>query len=283
MTFSTERTDAWWWLMWNGDVNASRLLLAANDDPAWQDDIGRLVRGTLSRLQQGRWHTTVASAWGVLALKKFSDRHEAQPVSGRTSAELAGKMFATTWDKPEATTLLPWSHEAAALKLEHAGQGKPWVTVSSLAAIPLKQPLNAGYRIERHLTPIDAQSTKAWHRGDVYRVTLNVDAQTDMGWVALMDPIPSGATILGTGLGRDSAILSGGEKREGWVWPAYEERRHDSFRAYYTWVPKGKFSVEYTVRLNNDGRFQLPPTRVEAMYAPELFGKLPVAEMVVKP
>ena len=48
-------------------------------------------------------------------------------------------------------------------------------------------------------------------------------------------------------------------------------------------MPKGQFSVEYTVRLNNDGRFQLPPTRVEAMYAPELFGELPVAEMVVKP
>ncbi len=283
MSFSTERTDAWWWLMWNGDVNASRLLLAANDDPEWKDDIGRLVRGTLSRLQQGRWHTTVANAWGVLALKKFSDKHEAVPVSGRTSAELAGKSFATTWETPEATTLLPWSREPAALKLEHAGQGKPWVTVSSLAAIPLKQPLNAGYRITRHVTPIDARSPTAWHRGDVYRVTLNVDAQTDMGWVALLDPIPSGATILGTGLGRDSAILSGGEKREGWVWPAYEERRHDSFRAYYTWVPKGQFSVEYTVRLNNDGKFQLPPTRVEAMYAPELFGELPVEEMVVKP
>ena len=283
MTFSTERTDAWWWLMWNGDVNASRLLLAANDDPEWKDDIGRLVRGTLSRLQQGRWHTTVANAWGVLALKKFSALHEAVPVSGRTSAELAGNFFATTWDKPEAQTLLPWSDQPAVLKLEHTGQGKPWVTVSSLAAIPLKQALNAGYRIERSVTPIDAQSPRAWHRGDVYRVTLNVDAQTDMGWVALMDPIPSGATILGTGLGRDSAILSGGEKREGWVWPAYEERRHDSFRAYYTWVPKGQFSVQYTVRLNNDGRFQMPPTRVEAMYAPELFGELPVDEMVVKP
>ena len=124
---------------------------------------------------------------------------------------------------------------------------------------------------------------KDWHRGDVYRVRLDIDAQTDMGWVALSDPVPSGATILGTGLGRDSAILSGGEKREGWVWPAYEERTHDSFRAYYTWVPKGQFSVEYTVRINNDGEFKLPPTRVEAMYAPELFGEMPVADMAVKP
>ncbi len=283
MTFSTERNDAWWWLMWNGDVNANRLLLAANDDPAWKDDIGRLVRGSLSRLQKGRWHTTVANAWGVLAMKKFSARHEAVPVSGKTTAELAGKSFASDWKQTEASTLLPWGKDAAPLKLEHAGSGKPWATVSSLAAIPLKQPLNAGYRITRTVTPIDAKSPKGWHRGDVYRVRLNIDAQTDMGWVAVSDPIPSGATILGTGLGRDSAILSSGENREGWVWPAYEERTHDSFRAYYTWVPKGKFAVEYTVRINNEGEYKLPSTRVEAMYAPELFGEFPVSEMAVRP
>jgi alpha-2-macroglobulin len=283
MTFSTERNDAWWWLMWNGDVNANRLLLAANDDPDWKDDVGRLVRGTLSRQYKGHWQTTVANAWGVLAMKKFSATHEAEPVSGKTTAELSGKLFVTDWKQGEASALLPWTRQAAPLRIEHSGSGKPWVTVSSLAAIPLKAPLNAGYRITRSITPIDAKSPKGWHRGDVYRVTLNIDAQTDMGWVAVSDPIPSGATILGTGLGRDSAILSGGEKRQGWVWPAYEERTHDSFRAYYTWVPKGQFTVEYTVRLNNDGKYVLPPARVEAMYAPELFGEVPVEEMVIKP
>ena len=42
-------------------------------------------------------------------------------------------------------------------------------------------------------------------------------------------------------------------------------------------MPKGRFSTEYTVRLNNPGTFQLPPTRVEAMYAPEMFGERPNA------
>lgn len=283
MTFSTERNDAWWWLMWNGDVNANRLLLLANDDPAWQGDIGRLVRGTLSRQNKGRWHTTVANAWGVLAMKKFSAVHESVPVAGSTTAELAGERFSTDWKTEEATGLLPWGTQTARLDITHNGSGKPWVTVSSLAAIPLKDALSAGYRITRSITPIEVQSKNGWHRGDVYRVRLDIDAQTDMGWVAVSDPIPSGATILGTGLGKDSAILSGGEKRQGWVWPAYEERTFDSFRAYYTWVPKGQFTVEYTVRLNNDGDFQLPAARVEAMYAPELFGETPAPEMVVKP
>jgi len=41
--------------------------------------------------------------------------------------------------------------------------------------------------------------------------------------------------------------------------------------------------LEYTVRLNNAGRFALPPSRVEAMYAPETFGELPNATLEVAP
>jgi hypothetical protein len=110
-----------------------------------------------------------------------------------------------------------------------------------------------------------------------------VDAQTDMTWVVIDDPIPSGAAILGSGLGRDAATLAAGEKRRGWAWPAFIERSHDAYRAYYRFVPKGRFQIEYTVRLNNPGRFDLPATRVEAMYAPEMFGEIPNSAVRVGP
>ena len=113
------------------------------------------------------------------------------------------------------------------------------------------------------------------------RVRLDLEAQSDMGWVVVNDPVPAGASILGTGLGRDSQILAAGEKKQGWVWPAFEERKFDSFRAYYRFVPKGKWTLEYTLRLNNPGEFLLPETRVEALYAPEMFGESPNAKVVV--
>jgi len=55
----------------------------------------------------------------------------------------------------------------------------------------------------------------------------------------------------------------------------WQERLFDSYRAYYEWLPRGRHTVEYTLRLNNDGAYNLPPTRVEAMYAPEMFGEVP--------
>ncbi|MCE9500415.1 MAG: hypothetical protein K8R21_07950, partial [Leptospira sp.] len=37
----------------------------------------------------------------------------------------------------------------------------------------------------------------------------------------------------------------------------------------------GEWTTEYTIRLNQEGVFNLPPVRIEAMYSPEMFGELP--------
>lgn len=289
MGFSTEASDDWWWLMASPDVNANRLLLAMLDNPAWQTDMGRLARGALGRQQRGHWNTTLANAWGVLAMEKFSGKFEAAPVAGKSSAVLAGAASATDTGKAAswsgnvpATVLQAWPQAGGGqLSLRHEGGGKPWATVQSLAAVPLKAPLNAGYRITRSVTPVEQAKKGAWSRGDVYRVQLTVDAQSDMSWVVVDDPIPASATILGSGLGGDSVLASSGGG--GRAWPEYQERTHGAFRSYYSWVPKGQFSIEYTVRLNNAGNFSLPATRVEAMYNPETFGELPNAAMAVGP
>nr|WP_315260665.1 MG2 domain-containing protein [uncultured Duganella sp.] len=284
MTFSTERTDDWWWLMSSADSNANRLLLVMADNPAWKNDIGRLARGALGRQTKGRWDTTVANAWGVLAIDKFSRRFENETVSGASAATLgnASKSIAFGGQPPGGTALLPWPRGAGQLELEHKGGGKPWATVQTLSAVPLKTPLSSGYKIVKSITPVEQKAKGVWSRGDVYRVALDLEAQSDMTWVVVDDPIPASATVLGSGLGGDSQIMTAAERSSGWTYPAFQERTFEGFRAYYEFVPKGKWRVEYTVRLNNPGQFSLPPTRVEAMYSPEMFGALPNAAIDVK-
>ncbi|WP_342616844.1 MG2 domain-containing protein [Rhodoferax sp. GW822-FHT02A01] len=314
MVFSSERDDYWWWLMQNGDVNSARLILAVMDNPAWKDDMGRLANGFISRQQNGAWHTTTANLWGGLALEKFSAKFEATPVAGTTRASMGGNSAAVDWSKVERikttdatgaahqntffgapaapgnlrnnSMFLPWSKAGKdTFSVTHQGAGKPWLTLQSLAAVQLKEPFNAGYQIKKTITPIE-QADKSlppgsYTRGDVLRITLEVNASADMTWVAITDPVPGGATILGSGLGRDSEIATQGEKRQGYGWAAFEERSFESFRSYYQYLPKGVVKMEYTVRLNNAGNFALPPSRVEAMYAPEMFGELPNARVVV--
>ncbi|MCC6219025.1 MAG: alpha-2-macroglobulin, partial [Aquabacterium sp.] len=311
LLLSTERDDYWWWLMQNGDVNLARLMLAVMDNPDWKDDMGRLANGFIARQQGGAWHTTTANLWGGLALEKFSAKFEATPVSGTTKAAMGSHTASVDWSKVERikptdaegaahqasafgapaapgmlrgnTMFLPWGTAGGkeGLSVTHQGPGKPWLTLQSVAAVQLKAPFSAGYSIQKTVTPIE-QANKAlpagqYTRGDVLRITLEVTGQADMTWVAITDPIPGGATILGSGLGRDSEIATQGEKRSGAGWPAFEERSFEAFRSYYEYLPKGTVKMEYTVRLNNVGDFALPPSRVEALYAPEMFGEAPNA------
>jgi alpha-2-macroglobulin len=317
LIFSTEQDDYWWWLMQNGDVNTARLMLAVMDDPSWKDDMGRLANGFISRQQAGAWHTTTANLWGGLALEKFSAKFEAVPVSGTTKATMSSNSATVDWSKVERvktsdasgaahqTTwfgapaspgnlknndmFLAWGKAGGKenLAVAHQGPGKPWLTLQSVAAVQLKAPFAAGYSITKTVTPVE-QANKSlpagqYTRGDVLRISLEVNASADMTWVAITDPVPGGATILGSGLGRDSAIATQGEKRSGSGWPAFEERSFEAFRSYYEYLPKGTVKMEYTVRLNNVGDFALPPSRVEAMYAPEMFGEVPNARVKVEP
>lgn len=294
--FSTERDDSWWWLMVNGDLNAVRMLLAVMQRPGWQDDVPRLVTGALQRQQAGRWSTTPANAWGTLAVEAFSRRFEREAVGGATRAGFEGQApKAIAWAQhPQGGVLsmgwpVPRMGAASAplsagdLQVQHDGPGKPWLTLTSRAAVPVTQAFSSGYRITKTVTPVQQKDKSTWSRGDVLRITLAIDAQADMTWVVVNDPIPAGATLLGSGLGRDGGLETQGERSDSRGWLAYQERSFEALRAYYRYLPKGPLTIEYTVRLNNPGEFGLPQTRVEAMYAPEMFGESPNARFTVKP
>ena len=68
------------------------------------------------------------------------------------------------------------------------------------------------------------------------------------------------------------------------VWKeAYTERTFAAFLTYYEYVPKGSWTVEYTLRLNQSGIFNLPPTGIEALYAPEVRADLSNAVWEIEP
>ena len=281
MGFSTERADGLWWLMVTPDVNAVRTLLAVVDLDAWKEDAPRIAKGALGRMRQGHWDTTTANAWGTLAFEKFSAAFEKEKVTGKTTAALGSKTSTTAWgfwETPDGgTARFDWPDGKQNLAIRHEGAGAPWATVQGLAAIPLKKPFSSGYRIKKTVTPVEKKVKSFWSRGDVVRVLIEVEAQSDMAWVVLSDPIPAGSAILTVGL------EPGADKNAGRAHEAYTERAFEACRFYYSYVPKGSWKTGYTLRLNNQGTFQLPPTQAEALYAPEMFGEIPNQTIAVNP
>ncbi len=304
--FANEASDYWWWLMVSPDATAARAISALMDRPAWQREIPRLVRGVMARQQEGRWNTTPANVWGVLMLDKFARKFESEPVTGETRVSLAGSATpaqATDWSKlpasetgkaqavatgkapvqepgsawrePGERLRFAWpATGAGSVSIEQQGNGKPWATIQVRAARALATPLYAGFEVKKTTTAIEQKVKGRWSQGDVVQVRLEVKAPTTWTWVVVNDPVPAGATILGSGLGRESQLAATGGQEQSGSWASFIERAFDGYRAYYETFG-GKNIVEYRYRLNNSGRFQLPPTRVEAMYAPENFGEVP--------
>ncbi|MGA1326217.1 MAG: alpha-2-macroglobulin family protein [Rubrivivax sp.] len=299
--------DVWWWLMDSADTNGARLLLAAMDDPAWLDDVPRLLLGHLAAQRRGAWDTTTANAWTAIALARHAARFEAVPVGGRTTAttvdapgtrnmsdagaEVARDRTPTPsparldWSAtPQGGRLtLPWPVDAGTLEVRHEGPGRPWLLLQTRAAVPTTQPVRAGYALTRELIPVQQRVPPHWSRGDLVRVRLTVQASQTRNWVAVTDPLPPGATVLGGGLARDSEIAMRGQRDEGSAWVAFDERSATAFRRYFELLPRGRHVVEYTLRLNQSGDFGLPPTRAEAMYLPDVHGEWPNGVWTVRP
>lgn len=300
---SNDMTNTWW-TMFSRQANLAKLLFVVADDERWSADIPYLLNGLLSLQSNGHWGTTVANTYGKLAMNHYAMVHEGtQPIGELDVSLLSGEASegAITRIHTDITTELfedhqvlklapmPWADKVDnQLHMDFAGEGKLWATVSAHAAVPLLEPRYAGYKLERKVIAVTQKTPGQWTQGDVYRVQIKVHANSPMTWVVVNDPIPSGATILGSGLGRDSVILqeqsaqvAAANKTDDdnvsyWrSWPAFVERGTDSYRAYYDYMSQGETEIEYTVRLNHSGEFNLPPTRVEALYNPDVYGEWP--------
>jgi len=295
----TDQDNAAWWLMSSADEGSIKALIAVLGRPAWQDEAPKMMVGVASRQSHGRWDTTTANAWGTIAARKFASLYPAEAITGVTTASLGSASHALTW--PLAPTqrsfTLPLPPTQAALKLAQAGGAGPWATVSVSAAVPLKQPLFAGYKVSKQVSVISAKHPGTWSRGDVVKVVITVQASAERNWVVVNDPIPAGATIIGDQANQSKLLANQGSDGGGsafnaviggklWdvqvgVKAAYIERGNDGFRAYFDWVPRGTFSVAYVMRLNTPGTFSLPPTHVEAMYAPAIHADVPNAPVTI--
>ena len=271
-------------LLVSADTTAAKLLGFATLRPAWRADSPLLARALMLRQRAGHWDTTPANALGTLAMAGFQRRFEAIPVSGTTQIGLGDAVRSVDWTAPKPQTLartLPWPATKAPLNIRHNGTGTPWATVSARAAVPLAAPFTSGFAASRAISPVSQAVPGRWTRGDVVKITVTITPRAPVEWVVINDPVPAGATILGGSLGGRSEML-GQETSDGTA-PSFVERRSDAIHAHYAALGRAQTSYSYTLRLGSTGRFQLPPTRIEALYSPEMLALLPNQPITVAP
>ncbi|MDV6235058.1 MG2 domain-containing protein [Leptospira ellisii] len=273
-----------WWLLSSNDSSVMRVILSVLKDPSWKEDLPRMIRGTIARQSKGHWDITTANALGILAFQNYSKVFEKDTVDGNTKVSMENQSNTLEWknQKEPAPISMQMPRSTQNLEFVQNGNGKPYAVIHTKAALPLKEKLESGMRIDKEILSESGGRKSSFKEGDIVRVRITLKTESDLSWIAVRDPIPAGASILGSGLGNDSRSGSELAKDDNW-WssPTFVERKWEGYTAYFEFLPAGTATLEYVYRINNSGKFILPPTRAEAMYLPDQFAESPNQDQTV--
>ena len=115
-------------------------------------------------------------------------------------------------------------------------------------------------------------------------------AESQRTHVALVDPVPAGLEIVNPTLAtsqeapatEDEATDDGSDETSWWgPWFDHQNVRDDRAEAFAGYLGAGVYDYSYIAQATTPGRFVVPPTRAEEIYAPETFGRSATDRVVV--
>lgn len=230
-------------------------------------DLARALSLGLVNASTKSWYNASTMVSVAQSLKAFSASYESQRVTGSALINVVEQNASKTvaWDKSQSAELrTPWTNQKASVEVTQAGQGRPWVGVQALTAVPLTSARGQGLEVEKSMRNVTRDS--GFQTGDIIEVTVKIHASNRLNHVALMDPIPAGSNILGDAYGDQTS----------------GEKSYSGYKLYFEELAQGTSSVKYQYQLNNPGQFKLPPTRAEGLYMPGVYGEAPNARLTVQ-
>jgi len=224
-------------------------------DEFYKSNEGKFVRGFLGQQKSGHYSDTVSNTYAYILQKKWSK----SAVSGTTT--LGG--IKSSWKDGEAP-FINVSRENG-LKdnwLKHNGTGTPWADLRYLVYPDPQAQTFQGIELKQSLS----QTSFKIQDRIILKLNINLKSKLNMGGIRI--PMPAGVSILNV------------ESSE--VPFDFEERTEQEWRGYFNHLPKGQYNIEITLRLNQPGDFEIPGTRMEALYSPDIFGELPYWNMRIQ-
>ena len=109
------------------------------------------------------------------------ERVAANDSLGAVAGSLRNNSLFFAWKAPQDAATLKET-----LNVTQDGAGKPWLTLQSTAAVPLKAPFAAGYAIKKTVMPVEQAKPGKYTRGEPGRVE-----RSDLLWNRHRDAVPA--------------------------------------------------------------------------------------------
>lgn len=269
----------------------------------------RLAKGLLADRDGGAWRSTQETAWALLALADYRTHQETVEPDFEASlylgeAELLRATFAGRSVEAQRETIPAMKlvgAKGAPLAFDVDGKGKLFYEARLRYAkkkLPAK-PLERGFYVEKRFRRVTPESLAAalattpdrtrfaFGGGDLVLADIVVVTGQPRHYVVIDSPLPAGFeavdTRLATTSGRldvDAAEPSKGydddERAKGEAFNSswfLREVRDDRVLFFVDHMAAGMYRYRYLARATSLGRFMVPPTKAEAMYSPEVFGR----------
>jgi hypothetical protein len=262
--------------------------------------VTKLVRGLLSLRRDGRWSTTQASAWALVALDEARPLFAPSTGTASTSSarllldgdEIAKASFTGGGGVRGAALsgTIPMARIAAApgATLSFTTEGGPLFYEGALRYArrePPQKPLENGIFVTKSMRILrrdEAPATAStYHVGDYVQVDVMLSSPVARDLVVLDDPLPAGFEAVNMSFANRDRRPFHVDAAEHLV--THRELRDDRVVTFFDELPAGQMRTSYVLRVVSGGTFVVPPTRAECMYAPDVFGRTAASVTVARP
>jgi len=243
--------------------------------------------------------TTHANAFVFHAFLTYYEEYESELPDFTTSVLIGSKEIieetfrGRTNEKPRShfipfaqipkDTLVPFV-------IRKQGSGRIYYTLCMNYALKEKPyPFDAGFYVWKEITSLDGRPVRKYKRGEVYKVVLHVVTPETRLFAVVDDPLPAGFAPVQTFFATESRDIAehyrdAQQNQLGHWWGSFdhEEYYDDRILLFAQQLFPGEHTKAYFVRAASEGRFLAPQTKVEEMYAPEVFGTSEQGRVIVE-
>lgn len=276
--------------------------------------VPRMARRLLAMRTDGGWRNTQEDGWALLALADYRKVREEAAGAIQVETYLGGSQILKStfgrgaWaeDKVAMTAEKLMSH-GPSLAFAVSGDGRAFFSAElkyATTALP-RVARDEGLFIQKYVRGMPAidiakalpalprKTAEAVNAGDLVIVDLLFETAEPRDQIVLDDPLPAGLEALDYDIDTTSRASRDLESRRepektSWLGTTFRtatsrrEVRDDRVLTFFQHVEPGMYRVHYLARASSVGAFVMPPTRIQAMYAPEVYGRTAAGSLAVR-
>jgi hypothetical protein len=250
----------------------------------------------LMKEQRSRWISTQDNAYLFYALADYFHRYEGKEPQFKVRLKLAGKTILEDIFRKQPAKVSEKRVDIASLEkgeklpleIEKDGEGRMYYEVRmNYCPTGKLEPRDEGMVVFKSFETLDGKRIEdSFPLGDLLVVNLKIIIPGARHFVVVDDPLPAGFVPVNLSFEIESKELAKElEKRkdESW-WQGFRhmEMYNQKVLLFADYLGPGIHTHTYLVRVTTPGTYHLPPTKVEEMYTPEVFGRSMEKEIVIR-